>query len=109
MTLPLNPGIARTVVWLNGLGFETTDSGDGKTHDFECDRPHAYVVISSTPETLLEDTERLRVALLERGVEVGDLREDGTGPFVQASYVPGSAFPAHIDLQNVDDELLRLA
>lgn len=108
--MTLNPGIARTVGWLNALGFKTTDSGDGKTHDHEeCDRPHAYVVIASSRETLLDDTERLRVALLGRDIAVGDLREDGTGPYLQASYVPGSACPAFIDLQNVDDVLLGLA
>jgi len=106
---PLNPGIARTVAWLNALGFETTDSGDGKTHDFECDRPHPYVVIVSARETLLDDTERLRVALLGRDIAVGDLREDGTGPYLQACYVPGSIEPATIDLQNVDDALMRLS
>lgn len=36
----LNPGIARTVQWLNSQGFMTTDSGDGATHDHECDRDH---------------------------------------------------------------------
>jgi hypothetical protein len=34
----LNPGIAKTVALLNWMGYRTTDSGDGETHDHECDR-----------------------------------------------------------------------
>ena len=41
----INPGIRRTVEWLNAHGFRTTDSGDGVTHMAECDRGYAYVSI----------------------------------------------------------------
>ena len=41
----LNPGIVKTVKMLNDAGYTTTDSGDGETHDYECDRDVGYVVV----------------------------------------------------------------
>lgn len=102
----INPGIRRTVEWLNEGGFKTTDSGDGATHDYECDRAYPYAVIVTTKEKLIGEAERLAAALAARGVIVGDLDEEGRGPYVQAMFVPGSDVEAMIDLQNVDDALL---
>lgn len=106
ITENINPGIRRTVEWLNANGFKTCDSGDGATHEFECDRPCAYVVIRVVPEVLITETARLAELLRSRGVEVGDLNEEGTTPFIQGAYVPGSAAEATIDMQNVDDAML---
>ena len=101
----LNPGIRRTVKWLNDHGFLTSDSGDGKTHEFECDRDHAYVVILvPTPEELVAQTQRL-VALLEgQGVVLGPVGFNDA-PCIQASYDPVNGLPV-IDLMNLDDDKL---
>ncbi len=103
----LNPGIRRTVAWLNGKGWTTTDSGDGETHDFECDRPNAYVVIRlKDPETLAVEAHRLLVALREeQGINLEAVNDDGR-PCLQASYDPANGL-ALLDLMNVSDKLLR--
>lgn len=101
----LNPGIRRTVVWLNEVGgFRTTDSGDGKTHDYGCDRDHPYIVITvDKPEKfLVKEANRLHTVLLYRGIEVVPVGEGG--PCIQASYDPVNEIGV-IDLSNVDDAL----
>jgi len=55
----INPKIRYTVKKLREWGFETTDSGDSETRDFECDNPIAYVVIKVKPEDLVTETKRL--------------------------------------------------
>lgn len=75
----VNPGIRRTIAWLNSYGFKTCDSGDGETHDFECDRPDPYVVIEVDPEVICSKTVRLHVLLRDSGIDlgpVGSLRSD---------------------------------
>jgi hypothetical protein len=99
----LNPGIKRTVEWLNREGFRTVDSGDGATHDYECDRTAPYVVVACAPTKLVSEAIRLRVWVQKRGVTVSPI---GDGPvFIQASYDPtdDSAF---LDLNGADDALL---
>jgi hypothetical protein len=108
-TAKLNPGIAKTVRWLAQQGFRPMDSGDGATHDFPCDRDHAYVVLRSTRASLCADADRLAALLAERGVVVGPLSPEGREPYVQASYSPnGGMYEAVIDLQNVTDSMLGL-
>ena len=81
----LNPNIARLVSWLNDKGFETTDSGDGMTHDFECDRAYAYVVILlDGPDKIRSESKRLYRLLRSEGVEFDPMN----GPFIQANYSP---------------------
>lgn len=89
MTTPLNPGIVKTVEWLNANGFVTCDSGDGVTHDFECDLPIPYVHMEVEPGKLVAETDRLRSLLeSEHGVEFELQTEEGTAKTIEASYNP---------------------
>lgn len=102
----LNPGITATVAWLQKLGFETIDSGDGKTHDFGCDLPIPYVHMAIKPSAIVEDSRKLASALGLRGIIVNDgPDENGGGVHIQADYCP-IRNGAHISLFNVDDEML---
>ena len=103
---PLNPGVVRTVQWLNENGFETCDSGDGVTHDFECDRHYPYVVIITDPARLAADADRL-LALLRTRIRVDALAEDSPEDAVNvtATYDPADGF-AIIEIANVTDRVL---
>lgn len=104
--MDLNPGIRRIVTWFNDMGFTTIDSGDGKTHDFECDRDYAYVVIKIDPAQMVSGADRLKTILEEHGVCIGPIGPEGDlTPCMQASYDPvqGAAF---IDVMNVTDDML---
>lgn len=60
----LNPNIRKTVALLNGGGFVTCDSGDGVTHDYECDRDHGYVVVKlDEARKLISECHRLQAYL----------------------------------------------
>ena len=96
----LNPGIIATVRWLAENGFQTTDSGDGRTHDHDCDLPMPYVHMLTTPEKLIAETDRLAALLLARGVKLEPMNEDGTAPALDATYAPASR-SAIISLFNV--------
>jgi hypothetical protein len=101
----LNPGIRRTVAWLNENGFATCDSGDGETHDHACDREEPYVVVQVTPPSALTlDADRLRKLLTERGIKVVPVGIDG-GTWVQATYDPSNRI-AFIDVSHIHDRLL---
>lgn len=94
----LNPGIRRVVAWLNERGFVTVDSGDGKTHEHECDRDYPYVVIrASSPMALVDECDRLLV-------ELGPLAHL-EGVAIQGNYDPNDGY-AFIDLRGLDDTLL---
>jgi hypothetical protein len=108
MDLPkdINPGIAKTVAWLNANGFRTTDSGDGETHMAECDRPYPYVVIIlGSPLDIVPEVDRLALLLADLGVVVGPLDEQGNGPYIQGMYAFGAG-PAMIDMMNITDKML---
>jgi hypothetical protein len=108
MDLPsdINPGIRKTVEWLNGHGFRTTDSGDGETHMAECDRPYPYVsIILDSPDDIVPEVDRLAGLLAEMGVAVGALDEHGNGPYIQGMYAYGAG-PAMIDMINISDKTL---
>jgi hypothetical protein len=107
-SLNVNPGIRKTVAWLNTHGFETVDSGDGKTHDHACDRGQPYVIIKTMPASLRNDALRLYCMLrdgehLNVTLVMGPI--GGEGPCIQASFDPhdGTAF---LELMNVTDDLL---
>lgn len=87
MTTPLNPGIRRTVAWLNAEGFTTTDSGDGVTHDFECDRGYGYVEIVTEPVKLVAEAARLAHVLKSRGVNLVPIGNE-PGSAIMASFDP---------------------
>ena len=62
----LNPGIRATVRWMRERGFNTTDSGDGETHEYECDRGWPFVAVKCDKLTAIAECERLYAAILER-------------------------------------------
>lgn len=99
----MNPGIRRTVAFLRSLGFTTTDSGDGKTHEHACDREEPYVVMSVDVDELTFEADRLRRALENRGINVSAIGEGA--PAIQASYDPTNGIGV-LDLMGLDDDLL---
>lgn len=108
MDLPkdINPGIRKTVEWLNGHGFHTCDSGDGETHMAECDRPYPYVtIILGSPTDIVAEVDRLALLLADMGVVCGPLDEQGNGPYIQGMYAFGAG-PAMIDMINISDKTL---
>lgn len=113
----MNPGIRRTVQWLRSHGFQTCDSGDGKTREHECDRPTAYVTIRVAPEKMHEEADRLFALLKAHGVDLeadyekiaeahaeGKLNEGDTVflATLEAMYAPADGV-AVLDLACVDD------
>jgi hypothetical protein len=104
---PLNPNIRFTVTYLQSQGFNTVDSGDGKTHAHECDRDYAYVSIRVGSHRLLDEADRLYMLLLKLGVPMGEVGPaDSPRPCIQATYDPVNGF-AIIDLMYVDDDHFR--
>jgi len=106
----LNPGIRKTVEWLNAHGFVSCDSGDGKTHDFGCDRTYPYVVVKLPPfaiDSLVGEADRLKRLVEDQiGFPIEPLGPDpGAKPEIQASYDPASG-SALIDLMGVTDAML---
>lgn len=110
----LNPGIRATVKWLRSNGFDTIDSGDGETHEFECDIKHPYVHIQVSPHEMVQESVRLYLLLQQRGAipeepasEPPDLKsyEEQVAwyqkqPGIEASYSPLDGL-ATISLFNV--------
>ena len=100
-------GIRRTVAWLQGQGFETTDSGDGHSNEgMECALPFPNVTMVCPPEKMAVESDRLMVLLAGRGVMVEPCSPEEPGPpQIQASYDPANGVAA-IVMVNVDDKLL---
>lgn len=104
----LNPGIRSTVLKLREWGFDTVDSGDGKTHEHGCDMPCPYVHIRVGSHCLVEATDSLYFQLAHHaGIDFSNPpnpQEDPEAwakhPSIEASYSPvdGHAF---ITLTNV--------
>ena len=86
----LNPGIRKLVRRLRETGFETVDSGDGATRNYECDPGFAYVSITVLPGKLAQEARRLAKWVRGLGFELGQWGEDGQpeGIVVDASYFP---------------------
>lgn len=108
----LNPGIAKTVQWLQSHGFRTTDSGDGETHLYACDRDYPYVVMSVDPADMVEEADRLLNLCLEAGLpmgemSMGEMSMEQTSLSIQATYDPTNKL-AFIDLMGVSDKILPL-
>ena len=103
----LNPGIRRVVELLNNQGFPTTDSGDGQTHDFTCDRAYGYVVVVPDGDPV-QETDRLCALLRSLGVALAPLTVDGpvNGVYVQLSYSPIDGGIAVIDVSGIHDSML---
>lgn len=106
----LNPGIRRTVAWLQQQGFDTCDSGDGETHDFDCDHPTAYVALVVDPTRLAFESDRLADLISNLGIPVlpmaPTLEEDDPATVtIQASYCPAEKM-ALIYIARIHDRLL---
>lgn len=79
----LDPGIRNIVAHLRAAGFETTDSGDGRSkshYDEGFALPFAHVATKSSPELLLTDAEAAYAFLVGADVPPGFK--------VEASYDP---------------------
>jgi len=103
----LNPGIRLTVSMLNAAGHKTTDSGDGETHDFACDREGSYVVVISTPERLVQESQEIAALLKANGITVSAIGAGGVQ--IQATYDPSMGLDhgsAIIDLSGIHDRML---
>jgi hypothetical protein len=104
----LNPGIRSTVQTLRKWGFNTTDSGDGSTAQYDCDLTHPYVHIIVTPEEVVSEADRLVSLLNDVGVNFDDCphpQDDPEGamkhPSVEVCYLPLQGRTAAISLMNV--------
>lgn len=86
----LNPGIRNLVALLRYHGFETVDSEDGETHEFECDReekPYVSILLKD-PKEMATESQRL-LALLKQVLEIGPVAVGYEGGFnIQGSYDP---------------------
>ena len=103
----LDSGIRRTVLFLRSKGFETIDSGDGKSKlgkgyvdDEFIPLPHVFMVIR--PKDMISASDYLVDVLTLSGVEIGPI---GDEPHIQATYDPFHA-SSIIELYRVDDNLL---
>jgi len=105
----LDPGITRTVGWLQGLGFHTTDSGDGVSkpkNERVFDFPHVVIVVDN-PEHLISESKRIQFFLELRGIFVEPQTEDGLGVSIEAAYDLGARVGT-ILLSGVSDAILNL-
>lgn len=113
MVIPgLDPGINRTVHFLIGAGFKTTDSGDGKTKlaegwspDEARDVPHVTMVCD--PSDLTATCDLLRSVLETQGVRVVASKppDEPCSPgeaVIEGVYLVGAGV-AIIDLVHLDD------
>lgn len=102
----LNQGIRLTVALLRRHGFETIDSGDGETHEHECDREVSYVSISVEPDLLRSECHRLASLLLQSLRDTSDLGAMGVSNVaIQGSYDPMD-LTAVIDVTGIHDRML---
>ncbi len=104
----LDPGIRRTVQWLQARGFRTTDSGDGiakfqreEPMEGALDYPHVVCVVAAS--LAVNEADRLADLVRGRGVKVvpNGRREKGQAE-VEASYDPADCM-AIIVLSGVGD------
>lgn len=119
----LDPGVRRLVRLLNDHGFDTCDSGDGKSKfgadgkplpgwesesdefTWVLDVPH--VAMMCDPADLVTECDRLRDVLTGAGVELSQQDGHGKVPCIQGSYDP--CYPDRfgvIVVSGVDDSML---
>lgn len=84
----INPGVRELVRLLRDNGFDTYDSGDGTTREFECDLGIPYVHIVADPLFITTDSNRLVFVLEQQGVVLTSHNEDGNAKTVDAAYNP---------------------
>lgn len=111
MDKDMNPGIVKTVKYLQEKGFYTCDSGDGETHKYECDRPYGYVTMLVKPEELVSESHRLKAVLEKAGLKPAvqgyDTPPEGECN-IQSMYCPVDGI-ALIDVMHVHDRMLKIA
>jgi len=97
----LNPGIRRLVKMLRDAGFETTDSGDGKTNveagmEGALTVPHVHCIVSS--KTMVQEAHRMLLLITDANLDIGP----GT---VQALFDPTDGV-AMVSVYGIDDSVL---
>lgn len=114
----LDPGIRKVVRWLNENGFETTDSGDGRSKFLGEDPPccamnFPNVAITVPRDRLVAEALRLEDLLRSKGCGPVAAREEETPGEVtlQAFYEPveaggGRSESGYILLCGLDDQVL---
>lgn len=112
----INPGIRKTVQWLQEHGFHTTDSGDGVTNlaaGMLCALPFPHVYMTCEPRELHSESHRLLNLLVQQGLNpeaTSTLPEDPEQECpawaVEASYNPQAPDIGVLLLRDVDDDLL---
>lgn len=107
----LDPGIRAVVRWLRRNGFDTCDSGDGKSKppewfaEGEALRfPHVSCVVEP-PDMLITEADRLHQLVTGAGIVLNHISDEGVWPRIEASYCPGSRV-AILALLNVHDGML---
>jgi len=111
----LDPGIRDVVRLLHDNGFDTCDSGDGKSKfntegepllgTCDCAMPFPHVVANCSGALLVAECHRLKDLLRTRGVVVEAQGPDGDSTSIQASYDPVSEVGV-ILLLDLDDARL---
>ena len=99
----LDPGIRETVRWLNDLGYNTSDSGDGVTKPAVgrvFDFPHVVVVLQNK-ERIAHNADLIARALKQKGIEC-----DGLEVEVEGVYLAGQQ-SASIFVRGVNDAMLE--
>jgi hypothetical protein len=93
----LDPGIRQLVIYLDGHGFETCDSGDGvsKVGAMECAEAESHVYMIVTPTTMVAEAHRLEALLAAGGIDAPELR-------IECSYSPND-MTALLSLHGVRD------
>ena len=100
----MNPNIQDVVEFFQSERFNTVDSGDGETHEHECDRDEPYVVISVKHPSLLDyHANRVKYALQRNGIEPTPVGEDGVS--IQATLDPVDD-SALIEVIGLTDDML---
>lgn len=115
----LDPGIRKTVALLRGLGYQTCDSGDGKTkyHDengnqlapgdvMECALPWPNVFILATEETGYALARKLAVDVEHCFHQPGDREEGVPGWGVDVTWDLWSG-QVLVGLIGIDDSMLK--
>lgn len=87
----INPGILATVLWLRLHGFNTVDSGDGKTHSYECDLLMPYVHILTRADNMVSECRRLKHLLSVEGITVEPMNADNSVPCIQCNWDASSS------------------
>jgi hypothetical protein len=101
----LDEGIRELVRLLREVGFDTTDSGDGKKTDMECAMPCPNVACVTRPSNLVDESRRMVRVLAAHGVRVEACNMDDR-PQIQGTFDPVNN-SAVIVLTHVTDNMLR--